>query len=97
MSTIDWNALAAREVSPTKSKADKLLSQWKGIVERMGIETKCRPDDKEHLEEDMRGWVRRWDGLMVCFLAFRVVRANYRRWKSLRRRTWLRSSECLRR
>jgi hypothetical protein len=65
MSPIDWNAMAAREPSPTKSKAEELLSRWKGIVDRLAAEAFCRPDDKEGLEDDMQLWVRKWDGLMV--------------------------------
>jgi hypothetical protein len=57
--------MAAREPSPMKSKAEDLLSRWKGIVDRLAAEALCRPDDKEGLEDDIQLWVRKWDGLMV--------------------------------
>jgi len=70
MSSIDWDALAAREPSPMKSKGEELLSQWKKIVDCVAAEVMCCPEDKEGLEDDMRLWVCKWDGLMVheaCF------------------------------
>jgi hypothetical protein len=65
--------MAEREASPTKSKAEELLSRWKGIVDRLAAEEMCRPEDKEGLEEDMQLWVRKWGGLMVGRSYFRLI------------------------
>jgi len=68
MSAFDWDAMAARETSPVKSKAEDLLTRWDGIVERMAIEAMCYPEDKESLEDDIRLWMRKWEGMLVCCL-----------------------------
>jgi len=34
----------------------------------MAIEAMCYPEDKEALEDDIRLWMRKWEGILVCVL-----------------------------
>jgi hypothetical protein len=64
MAPIDWKNFEPHE-APEDKKKQELLARWTGIIERLAVEAKVRLDDKEDLEEDMRMWVRRWDGMGV--------------------------------